>query len=62
MKKVPTKEQYQQIVRNMPTKELMGLSEIFELFDICNPKEELIKNVIDAEVERRINNWEIAEV
>ena len=62
MKQVPTKEQYQQMVRNMPTKELMGLSEIFELFDIRNPREELIKNVIDAEVERRIYNWEIAEV
>jgi len=62
MKKVPTKEQYQQMVRNMPTKELMGLAEIFELFDLRNPREELIKNVIDAEVERRIYNWEIAEV
>ena len=62
MKKVPTKEQYEQMVRNMPAKELMGLAETFEYATAINSAEALIKSIINAEVERRIYNWEMATV
>lgn len=62
MKKIPTKEQYEAMVRAMPVKELMGLAETFEQSTTLNEAETVIKNVIDAEVERRIYNWEMATV
>ena len=62
MKKVPTREQYQQMVRNMHIKELMGLVETFENATAINSAEAVIKEILDAEVERRIANWEVAEV
>jgi hypothetical protein len=62
MKQIPTKEQYEQMVRAMGAKELMGLAETFESSTTLNEAEKLIKNVIDAEVERRIYNWEMATV
>jgi hypothetical protein len=62
MKRVPTLEQYQAMVRAMPAKELMGLAETFEHATAINSVEALIKSVIDAEVERRIYNWEMATV
>ena len=60
--KMPTKEQYQSMVRNMNTQELVGLSETFAQATSLNTVEALVKEVIDAEVERRIYNWEMATV
>jgi len=60
--KTLTKEQYQQLVRNMGVQELMGLAETFNECTSVNTTEALIKDVLNEEVERRINNWEIAEV
>ena len=62
MKQVPTKAQYESMVRAMGAKELMGLAETFEKSTTLNQTETLIKSIIDAEVERRIYNWEMATV
>jgi hypothetical protein len=63
MKQVPTKEQYKAMVRAMPTKELEALAEIFnQEWTVMNTTETLIKNIINAEVERRIALWEVTEV
>lgn len=60
--KTLTREQYQQLARNMGVQELMGLAETFNECTSVNTVEALIKDVLNNEVERRINNWEIAEV
>lgn len=60
--KTLTKEQYQQLARNMGVQELMGLAETFNQCTSINTTEALIKDVLNNEVERRINAWEIAEV
>ena len=60
--KTLTREQYQQLARNMGVQELMGLAETFNQCTSVNTTEALIKDVLNDEVERRINNWEIAEV
>lgn len=58
MKQVPTLAQYQARVRAMPTRELEGLVETFEHATAINSAEALIKGVLDAEMERRILQWE----
>ena len=60
--KTLTKEQYQQLARNMGVQELMGLAETFNECTSVNTTEAIIRDVLNNEVERRINNWEIAEV
>ena len=60
--KTLTKEQYQQLARNMGVQELMGLAETFNQCTSINTTEALIKDVLNNEIERRINNWEICEV
>jgi hypothetical protein len=62
MKKVPTREQYQQMVRAMSFRELEGLAEIFKIATALTPTEVVIRHVIDAEIERRIARWEVAYV
>jgi hypothetical protein len=57
-----TRDEYQQLARNMGVQELMGLAETFNQCTSVNTVEALIKDVLNNEVERRINNWEIAEV
>lgn len=57
-----TRGEYQQLARNMGVQELMGLAETFNQCTSVNTTEALIKDVLNEEVERRINNWEIAEV
>lgn len=58
MKQVPTKEQYENMVRAMPTRELEGLIETFEYATAINSAEALIKDILNAEMERRILQWE----
>jgi hypothetical protein len=57
-----TRAEYQQLVRNMGVQELMGLAETFNQCTSVDTTEALIKDVLNEEVERRINNWEVAEV
>ena len=57
-----TRAEYEQLARNKGVQELMGLAETFNQCTSVNTTEALIKDVLNAEVERRINNWEIAEV
>ena len=56
--KIPTRAQYQAMVKAMPSKELEGLAETFGFATDLTPTEECIKTVIDAEMERRILVWE----
>jgi predicted metal-dependent TIM-barrel fold hydrolase len=62
LSKTLTKEQYQQLARNMGVQELMGLADTFNECTSVNTTEALIRDVLNNEVERRIYNWEIAEV
>ena len=52
--KTLTREQYQQLARNMGVQELMGLAETFNQCSSVNTTEALIKDILNAEVERRI--------
>lgn len=63
MKKYLTPDQYRVKVRNMPVKELEVLIETFTIHRSSLNKEELlIASILDAEMERRILNWEVAQV
>jgi hypothetical protein len=56
--KIPTQEQYGHMVRAMPTRELEALADTFGQSTTLTHLETLIKSVIDAEMERRIAQWE----
>jgi hypothetical protein len=62
MSKYRTAVEYKEIVRNMGVQELMGLAETFNESSSLDAQEVVIKDILNNEVERRINNWEIAEV
>ena len=62
MPKYRTAEEYKLIVRTMPVQELVGLAETFNESTSLNANEKAIQNILNAEVERRILNWEICEV
>ena len=63
MKNYLTAEQYRAKVRSMPVKELEALIETFTIHYFSLTKEEAaIARILDAEMERRILNWEIANV
>ena len=48
--------------RALPTQELIRLADLVNNSSVMNPRESEVKDTINAEVERRIYNWEIAEV
>ena len=48
--------------RALPFQELMRLADMANDSSIMNPREAEVRNLLNNEVERRINNWEIAEV
>jgi hypothetical protein len=48
--------------RALPFQELMRLADMANASSIMNPREAEVCNMLNDEVERRINNWEIAEV
>ena len=48
--------------RALPFQELMRLADMANASSIMNPREAEVRNMLNDEVERRINNWEIAEV
>ena len=60
LSKTLTREQYQQLARNMGVQELMGLAETFNECSTVDTTEALIRDVLNDEVERRIYNWEMA--
>jgi hypothetical protein len=62
MSKYHTPEEYRVMVRNMGVQELMGLADTFNESQTLNDKDVVIRDILNNEVERRINNWEIAEV
>jgi hypothetical protein len=60
--KYRTREEYQAIVRAMPAQELSCLLDTFCSSTTLTEGEAAIRDVLDAEMERRIMAWEIAEV
>lgn len=63
MKKYLTVDQYRARVRTMSIKELEVLVETFTIHrDSLNQEEMAIARIVDMEIERRILNWEVAEV
>jgi hypothetical protein len=60
MKKYRTAVEYKQIVGTMPIQEVDGLFETFQNCQTRTAEETRIMNVLEAEIERRIANWEIA--
>jgi len=57
-----TVEEYKQIVRNLPFKEVEGLVETFKNCQTRTAQETKIMNVLEAEIERRFLAWEVVEV
>lgn len=57
-----TAAEYKQIVRSMPIQEIDGLFETFQNCQTRTAQETQIMNVLEAEIERRIANWEVAYV
>ena len=55
-----TIEQRREYARSLPTKELLSLAETYKEAGTPGTLEVVIKDIIDAEVERRILNWEVA--
>ena len=62
MSKYLTVAEYKQIVRTMPVQEVDGLFETFQNSQSRTAEETQIMNVLEAEIERRIANWEVAYV
>ena len=53
---------YRQIVRNMPVQEIDSLFETFQNSTTRTDVETEVMNILEAEIERRIANWEVAYV
>jgi hypothetical protein len=49
-------------VRNLPIQELMHWAEIYNENTATDGEVSTARGILNDEVERRINNWEIAEV
>ena len=62
MSKYKTADEYRAMVKNMGVQELMGLADTFNESQTLTAGEIAIRDVLNDEVECRINAWEIAEV
>lgn len=62
MKLYRTPAEYQEIVRTMPIQEIDGLFETYMNCQTRTAQETEIMNILEAEIERRIANWEACEV
>ena len=62
MKLYRTPAEYREIVRNMPIQEVDGLFETFQNSTTRTAQETEIMDILEAEIERRISNWEVAYV
>jgi hypothetical protein len=60
MSKYLTVAEYKQIVSTMPVQEVDGLFETFQNCSTRTAEETQIMDILEAEVERRILQWEIA--
>lgn len=61
MPKYRTLTEYKEMVRSMHVKELVALAEAFNECQSLGVKDVVIKDILNAEVERRIANWEMTE-
>jgi hypothetical protein len=59
MKLYRTPAEYKQIVSTMPIQEVDGLFETFQNSTTRTAQETEIMTILEAEIERRIANWEI---
>ena len=59
MKLYRTAAEYRQIVGTMPIQEIDGLFETFQNSTTRTAQETEIMTILEAEIERRIANWEI---
>jgi hypothetical protein len=62
MSKYLSAVEYKGIVRNMPIQEVTGLFETFQNSQSRTIEETQIMYILEAEIERRIANWEAAYV
>jgi hypothetical protein len=62
MKLYRTPAEYRKIVSAMPIQEVDGLFETFQNSTTRTAEETEIMTILEAEIERRIANWEIAYV
>jgi len=62
MSQYRTVAEYKQIVGTMPIQEVDGLFETFQNSQTRTAQETEIMNILEAEIERRIANWEVAYV
>jgi len=62
MSKYRTSAEYQAIVREMPIQEIDGLFETFQNCATRTAEETRIMDILEAEIERRIANWEVCVV
>ena len=53
---------YRQLVRNMPIQEIDSLFETFQNSTTRTALETEIMDILEAEIERRIANWEVCEI
>ena len=60
MSKYCTVAEYKQIVSTMPIQEVDGLFETFQNSTTRTAEETQIMTILEAEIERRILQWEIA--
>ena len=54
-----TVEQHREYVRNMSTEDLMHAAEIYNDCKSSGGEVEIVRNIINEEVERRIMEWEL---
>ncbi|CAB4128746.1 hypothetical protein UFOVP112_68 [uncultured Caudovirales phage] len=62
MLKYQTTAEYKEMVRNLSVQDLMNMADMYNEFQNPSVKDVEVRNILNNEVERRINNWEIAEV
>jgi hypothetical protein len=62
MSKYLTPAEYKQIVGTMPFKEIEGLFDSYMNCPSRGVKDDIIMNILEAEIERRIARWEVAYV
>ena len=57
-----TANEFQNYARSLPVQQLMEMADLYNELQNPSAKDIMFRNVANNEVERRINNWEIAEV
>lgn len=60
--KYRTVAEYKNIVGTMPVQEVQGLFDTYMNCPSRGVKDDIIMNILENEIERRISNWETCEV